>query len=291
MSAAPQETCLIIGYGDIGQRLSQRLVSAGYRVTAVSRSARAEPTSIVELRQCDATNEGEISSLFQDHYENVVVTLTPDEYSDEAYRHTYVRSMETITRALTQLARRPRLLLFVSSTSVYGQSDGRWVDETSPTEPRSYTGQRLLEAEHLLLGADLGGCVVRFSGIYGPGRGRLLGQVRAGNGCEPEPVVYTNRIHADDCAGVLAHLINYQAKGASLEPVYLASDREPVPLWELQQWLAARLGLPVGHLQPTSHNRRVGSKRCDNRRLLDTGYQFRYPSFREGYGALIDTLK
>lgn len=291
MSTAQQEKCLIMGYGDIGQRLSLRLLSAGYRVAAVSRSARAEPASIVELRQCDATNEGEISSLFKDDYDIVVVTLTPDDYSDEAYRHTYVRSMAAITRVLTQLARRPRLLLFVSSTSVYGQNDGRWVDETSPTEPCGYAGKRLLEAEHLLLGADLGGCVVRFSGIYGPGRETLLGQVRAGNGCQPEPAVYTNRIHADDCAGVLEHLINYQARGASLEPIYLANDCEPVPLWELQQWLAARLGLPIGHLQPTSHNRRAGSKRCDNRRLLDTGYRFRYPSFREGYGELIDTLK
>src|SRR5690606_24982960 len=100
-----------------------------------------------------------------------------------------------------------RRVLFASSTAVYGQDDGSWVDETSPTEPRRFTGRCLLEAEALLAGSGLGFSNVRFAGIYGPGRGRLLSQVLDGSavfGSEPH---ITNRIHRDDCAGFLQHLI------------------------------------------------------------------------------------
>lgn len=287
-SVKKQETCLIIGYGDIGQRLSQRLLSAGYRVTAVGRRARVASTSLVELRQCDATNEGEISTLLQNPFEILVITLTPDQRSDDGYRQTYVQSLSNIVRGLARQPWRPRLVLFVSSTSVYGQNDGSRVDESSPAIPTGFSGKRLLEAERLLLSADVGGCVVRFSGIYGPGRRRLLDQVRAGQGCAPEPVAYTNRIHADDCAGVLAHLIDLSARGETLSPLYLGTDCEPAPLHEVQQWLANRLGFPADHLQETPSTRRAGSKRCDNQLLLASGYRFEYPDFRAGYGELID---
>src|SRR5690606_26465334 len=91
---------------------------------------------------------------------------------------------------------------------------------------------------------------------------------------------YTNRIHSEDCAGVLAHLIERKVTGEALEGLYLASDCEPVRLFELKQWLAEQLGMPI-----TAPARVVssGGRRCSNRRLLDSGYRFIYPSFREGY--------
>ena len=118
--------------------------------------------------------------------------------------------MDTVTALLNTLASlntQPRLIVFVSSTSVYGQKDASWVNEDSPAEPVSYSGKRLLEAEQLLLDSPHTICNVRFSGIYGPGRQRLIRQVIEGHGTAKEPLLYSNRIHADDCAGVLAHLI------------------------------------------------------------------------------------
>lgn len=281
-----RDKCLLIGFGDIGGRLARLLPPAHYQVTAISRRAKACP-GYIELSQCDATNEAQVASFLKECVDVVVITLTPDAYNDEAYHRTYVRSMEVLVRVLRAAERPPRRVLFVSSTSVYGQRDGSWVDEASPTEPAGYAGRRLLEAESLLLDSGLPGCVVRFSGIYGPGRERLIGQVRAGEGCAREPVVYTNRIHADDCAGVLAHLIQYQG---ALAPVYLATDCMPAPLWEVKRWLAAEMGLPEGHLREEPVNTRRGSKRCANRMLLETGYRFLYPTFREGYSAVLESL-
>lgn len=282
-----RDKCLLVGFGDIGRRLARCLSPAHYQFTAISRSDKACP-GYIELSQCDATNEAQVVSLLKECFDVVVITLTPDEFNDEAYRRTYVRGMEVLVAALREASRPPKRVLFVSSTSVYGQRDGGWVDEASPTEPTGYAGQRLLEAESLLLDSGLPGCVVRFSGIYGPGRERLIGQVQAGEGCAREPVVYTNRIHAEDCAGVLAHLIRYEGP---LAPVYLATDCEPVPLWEVKRWLAAEMGLPEEHLREASVNARRGSKRCSNRLLLETGYRFLYPTFREGYRAVLDNLE
>ncbi len=126
--------------------------------------------------------------------------------------------------------------------------------------------------------------IVRFSGIYGPGRERLLTQVRAGKGRPAEPQQWSNRIHADDCAGVLAHLIGRFADGASLAPVYVGTDCLPVTQHDLRNWMAAQLGVTLEDeivLQKSI-------RRCSNQRLLEAGYKFIYPSYKEGYLSLIN---
>ena len=185
--------------------------------------------------------------------------------------------------ALAAQGQRPRRVLFVSSTSVYAQDRGERVDESSPTEPRRFNGRLLLDAEGLLHDSPFQGTVVRFAGIYGPGRTRLLEGLRRGKPAPTEgPPRYTNRIHRDDCAGVLEHLMGLE----SPESLYLGVDCEPVEDDTLRVWLAEELGVAL----PMS--RRGGSegfrgRRCDNARLLSSGYAFQYPSFREGYAPLI----
>ena len=278
-----REKCLIVGFGDLGRRLATRLTALDYAVFGVSRSQRKE--SGVELSQCDATDAAQVTQLFAQAFDILVIILTPDEASDAGYRRAYVDSMANITQLLQRQTWQPRLVLFVSSTGVYGQADGSWVDESSPTAPTRYSGRRLLEAERLLLDTKLPGCAVRFSGIYGPGRERLLNQVRRGEPCLREPGAFTNRIHAEDCAAVLTHLIERQAAGAALAPVYLASDQAPVARWEVMQWLAAEMAVPLEVVESDSGRT---TKRCSNKLLRASGFEFSYPSFREGYGALID---
>ena len=119
---------------------------------------------------------------------------------------------------------------------------------------------------------------MRFAGIYGPGRTRLVERVRAGDPCS---AAYTNRIHRDDCAGVLRHLLRLERP----LPLYLAADREPATQCAVMTWMAERLGLPA----PSIADAGDGSlgKRCRNARLVSSGYEFEYPSFREGYDAVI----
>lgn len=279
-----QEKMLLLGFGDIAQRLAGQL-SDQYAIVGVRRQAKPYPG--VAIATADIADVEQMAEVLAQPTNVIVITLTPDEMTDAGYERAYVKPLQNLLTLLPQQNYQPRLILFVSSTSVYGQQQGEWVDEDSPTEPTGFSGKRLLQAESLLLNSDCASCCVRFSGIYGPGRRRLLQQVMDGHGAAAEPVLYSNRIHADDCAGVLAHLINLQ-KQQPLEPVYLASDCEPSPLHEVKNWLAQQLHLPADHLQPKPLGRTLrSSKRCANQRLLNSGYQFRYPTFKHGYSAVM----
>ena len=173
----------------------------------------------------------------------------------------------------------------VSSTSVYHQSSGEWVDESSETKPETFSGKCILEAERLALDSPVSSTIIRFGGIYGPGRNRLVNRVGAGCEAQKEPPLYTNRIHRDDCVGVLMHLIEMDMAGQEPGPCYLAVDSEPAPEWAVVNWLAVRTGAPV----PVENRERSQrqNKRCSNSNLLASGYQFIYPNFRLGYDALI----
>ncbi len=283
-----KENILLIGFGDIAQRLSKKLFNQ-YDITGIRRSKFHYPG--VSVVQANILDTSAMASLLQTKRDVIVITLTPDDMSDEGYQSAYVKPLEVLLTSLAGQDYRPRLILFISSTSVYGQQNAEWVDEISITEPKSYSGQRLLEAEKLLLNSHFSSCVVRFSGIYGPGRQRLIEQVIEGQGAEKEPILYSNRIHADDCAGVLQHLIEKQ-KYETIETHYLASDCEPTPLYEVKQWLAQQLNLPKEHLKPKALGRTLrSSKRCRNQRLLYSGYQFLYPNYQAGYRKVLEDYK
>jgi nucleoside-diphosphate-sugar epimerase len=196
--------------------------------------------------------------------------------------------------ALPSLVRR---VLFVSSTAVYGDAGGGWVDESTTPEPGGFSGRIIREAEDLLqkrlLGTGITPVVLRLGGIYGPGRTRLIDQVRSGSAVVPAEPRYTNRIHRDDAAAAIVHLSTMADEPA---PVYLGVDNDPAELGEVQRFLAAELGLPgpasdvpggspdgSGGGEPS----RGGNKRCSNALLRSTGFEFAYPTFREGYRAIL----
>ncbi len=280
---------LLIGYGDIARRLHGQL-DESYQCVGLRR--RPSEQAGIEIRAGDIGDADAAQELLAEGFDVAVVTLTPDEISAEGYERAYVRTARSLMAAIQAAEKPPRLVLWISSSSVYGQQDGELVDEQSPTCPSGFAGQALLEAEKVLAEpiateAEVKTVVVRCSGIYGPGRQRLIQQVRDGKGCAKAPVLYTNRIHADDVAGVLAHLIEQDKQERALEPLYLATDCEPVSLWDVKHWLAQEMGLPDDHLAGDYPAGRRGSKRCNNQRLLSSGYQFIYPSFREGYASVL----
>jgi nucleoside-diphosphate-sugar epimerase len=226
----------------------------------------------------------------------VVYAVSADGRDDDAYRRAYVDGPRNLLRALGETAGR---FLFVSSTGVYGDAGGARVDETTPPAPDRFTGRRLLEGEELVLaeGGALrdGVAVIRFGGIYGPGRTRLIDQVRSGRArCPAGGPLWTNRIHRDDCAGFLAHLLTLDRAALPDPPVYLGVDSEPADLCDVLRWLARRLGVPEPPIEASEDAdgadrsaRRRSNKRCDNTRLRESGYRLLYPTFREGYEALI----
>ncbi len=264
---------LIAGCGDIGIRLANALERDQWQVTGLRRNIHALPDSIRPL-QADLLDPESLTAAAGE-WDGVVYQATPGQRDPEAYRQAYVQGLDNLLGRIDT-----RRLIFVSSTAVYGQDDGSLVDEDSITEPSAFNGRILLEAEQQAL--DAGGLVVRFSGIYGPGREFLINRVRNGQArCREQPPQWTNRIHADDCAGTLAHLLKLE------NPVglYCASDDQPVPRCQVLDWLADRLGV-AGPQREQSDSSGQG-KRVSNKRLRASGYDFIYPDFRAGYGALL----
>ena len=279
-----KKTTLILGCGDIGMVLGRELIEAGHRVIGARRSAAALEGSGIEPLPLDLNDETALAALPDADF--VVYVLSADRFEEAAYRAAYPDGLKAVLRTYEGRDKTPQRLLFVSSTSVYGQKEGEQVDEQSPAESTGFSGVLMREAEQALHDSPLAGSVVRFSGIYGPGRDRLIHQVLEGRIAPKAPPMYSNRIHRDDCAGVLAHLIAMSEAGKPLENLYLASDCDPAPLYEVMDWMAKRLKVePTEVIQAPLRKR--ASKRCDNSRLRATGYTFRYPSYRDGYAQVM----
>ncbi|MBK6280313.1 MAG: SDR family oxidoreductase [Gammaproteobacteria bacterium] len=279
---------LIAGCGDVGGLLAQRLRDAGHRVAGLRRRAGLLPAGIEPLA-ADLGEPATLALLRERHFDIVVVTSAAGRFDEDHYRRIYVEGLANLFGVLRG---EPHVLLS-SSTAVYHQCHGEWVDEDSPTEPHGFSGRILLQAEALLRErAAHRATVLRFGGIYGPGRERLLREVAAGIGCAREPVRYTNRIHREDCAGILQFLVGRLLRGETLAPLYLGVDSEPAPMWEVRHWIAAELGVALDDAAGGAQGGRApGSKRCSNRRLLEAGYALRYPDFRAGYAPLIAPLR
>ncbi len=274
---------LLAGCGDIGTGLGERLIARGARVVGLRRRPENLPAGFEKLAG-NFDDPATLAGLQGQQFDHVVITLTPDAYTDEAYAQAYVAGLKNLLSALDP---KPGCLFFVSSTSVYHQDDHKWVDENSPTEPTIFSGARMLEAEQIIAASGLPHVNVRFSGIYGPGRTRLLDQVRGGEACGPEHRLYTNRIHRLDGIGFLEHLILKHERGEELHDLYLATDSHAATMWDVQSWLATKIGMEPFKLKTGPVPGRT-SKRCRNGRLREAGYKLVYPDFMRGYAELLE---
>jgi nucleoside-diphosphate-sugar epimerase len=280
---------LIAGCGYVGCALGGMLVADADAVWGLRRRAVSLPLGIRRL-EADLAVPASLRDL-PPGLDAVVYAASPGGSDDALYRTAYVEGLRNLLDALVRQGQRPGRFLLVSSTAVYGQSRGEWVDETSVTEPEHFSGRRLLEAEALLRAGPFPGIVLRAGGIYGPGRTRLVDQVRAGRALYvPGAPRYTNRIHRDDCAGALRHLLRL----AEPDGLYLGVDCEPADEAAVLRWLAGALGAAAPRAADAGEakaRRARGNKRCRNDRLRASGYAFRFPSFREGYGAVLAALR
>ena len=280
---------LIAGCGYVGRPLAERLVAEGVDVFALRRR-EVPPGDGITWLQADLGKPAELSAALapleaSGDELDVYYLVSADGFGDDAYRLAYV---DGLAHLLAALAGRPlRRLLFASSTAVYHQSDGGWVDEGSPTEPETFSGRRLLEGEALARACETTAVVVRYGGIYGPGRTRLIDRIVDGEALvDPKAARYRSRMHRDDCAAAMAHL----AKIERPAPIYVGADDDPADMRDVERWLCAELGRSVSSLRPAGAPRRGGHKRCRNRLLRDAGLALDYPSYRDGYGALLDEL-
>jgi nucleoside-diphosphate-sugar epimerase len=277
-------TVLIAGCGDVGSRLARQLQALHWQVYGLRRNVSRLPEGVLGVAgdlfspSCPVQwPEGAVDYL--------VYCAAASEHDEAGYRAAYVDGLKHVLGWLSAKGQAPRRLLFVSSSSVYAQQDGEWIDEQSVTEPVGYSGRLMLEAERLAHGCAFAATVVRLTGIYGPGRERLLSQVRQGYRVAQEPPLYGNRIHSEDAAGLLAFVLQADARGVSVADCYIGVDDSPAPLADVVAWLREYLGVTEWSAEATV--RRTGSKRCSNARARALGWVPQYPSYREGYAAIL----
>lgn len=276
---------LIVGCGDVGGRLARQLLASGWAVSGLRRNTGALPEGVTgikaDLEQAQCPTDWPVVAP-----DYLVYSVAASQHDEPGYRSAYVEGLRNVLDWLAERGQKPRRLLFVSSSSVFAQQDGEWVDETAETTPREYSGRVMLEAERLALESGVPASVVRLTGIYGPGREWLLSQVRQGYRVTEEPPLYGNRIHAEDAAGLLAFLLQADRDGRALDDCYIGVDDAPAPLAEVVAWLREYMG--VTEWSEEQRVRRTGSKRCSNARARALGWTPTFASYREGYAAILE---
>jgi len=279
---------LIVGCGYVGTALGIELVRFGHKVYGLRRTAESnsdlKAAGIVPLIG-DVSKLETLAKLPAD-YDWVVNCVSSSGGGVEDYRAVYLEGTRNLLKWLSPAP--PKRFVYTSSTSVYGQTDGSLVTETSPADPAAETARILLETENLLLeaaSANFPAVILRVAGIYGPGRGYWFKQFLRGEArIEGKGERFLNMVHRDDVVGALIAALE---KGRPGE-IYNVVDDEPVSQNNVFQWLASRLGKEMPpFVERNEHaDRKRGStnKRVSSVRLKSQlGYQFKYPTFREGF--------
>lgn len=271
---------LIVGCGYVGLPLGVALREVGDEVHGVRRGDGGELAAAgIVAHSADITRCEDLDRL-PGGFDWVVHSVSSSRGSVADHREVFVEG----TRNLLDWLGGAKRLVFTSSTGVYGQVNGEAVDEDAATQPAGETGRALLEAEGMV--RDAGGMVVRVSGIYGPGRGFLYRQflkgeaVMTGDGGR-----WLNMVHRDDVVGGVVMALMHGEAGT----VYNLTDDEPVRERDFFAWLAEALGQELPPSGEASSGKRARtSKRVLNGRLKGLGWGLRFPTFREGYAALME---
>ena len=289
----------VLGCGYVGLELGRQL-APDHDVVGVRRSAsgvkRIERAGFDAI-QADVTDPDDLARV--PNVDWIVFAASSGGRGADAAREIYVDGLRTAIETFGAREQSPDRLIYTSSTGVYGDHDGEWVDEDTPIEPTTEKTEVLAEAERIAReeASDHGmdGTVARFAGLYGPDRYRLDryldGPVTAG---------YLNMVHRDDAAGAIRYFLDVDI---ARDEVVLVVDDEPVSKHVFAAWLADECDAPRpekrtkaerladGDLSEAARRRIETSKRCANDKLHDLGYELTYPTYREGYRAAIDAYR
>jgi len=290
----------ILGCGYVGLELCRQLTDAGHDVVGVRRSddgvAAVEATGASAV-QADVTEADSLAAV--PDADALVFAASSGGRGAEAARRVYVDGLETVIEQFGGRDDVPDRLVYTSSTGVYGDHDGDWVDESTPLDPQTEKTRVLAEAERVALetAAEHGidGTVARYAGLYGPDRYRLERYLEG-----PVTEGYLNMVHRDDAAGAVAFLLT---EDLARDEAVLVVDDEPVEKWAFADWLADECGvaqppkqtkaerLADEGLSETARRRIQTSKRCSNDRLRALGYEFVHPTYRSGYRAAVEAYR
>lgn len=281
---------LIVGCGYLGLRVARRLLERGETVFATTRSsdrARSFTAKGIDPIIVDVMDGDSLARL--PTVDKVLYCVGYDRKSGVPLRDVYVAGLR---KALGRLHDRAGHLVYVSSTGVFGQDDGEWVDEASPTEPRTESGRACLEAEGVIWSyateTTLRAVILRLSGLYGPGRIIRRDALRQGEPIIGDPDKWLNMIHIDDAATAALAALD---RGVP-RSVYLGSDDHPSRRAEFYGKAAEVLGGPpprfVAPEPGAGPAREESNKRVRNRRLREElGVTLSYPDYTVGLPAAL----
>jgi nucleoside-diphosphate-sugar epimerase len=280
---------LLAGCGWLGREVARRLIARGDRVIGLTRteaSAAGLRGDRIDAEAVDLAVPG-AARLIRGRYDAIVAMQSASGRDEAAYVRAYLDATRTL---LESEAAAEVPVVYVSSTGVFGRTDGSWVDESTPPDPADGIARVLLDAERLVLDRSwhrARACIVRCSGLYGPGRIGTIERVRAGalawgHGDE----TWMNFSHRDDAAATVIAALDRGRPGA----IYHASDAAPATRHDVVAWIAGRLGINAPRRDGDgldrgrrSAHRRVSAKAT--RREL--GNTLAYPSFREGFAPFL----
>lgn len=284
-----QAHVLIIGCGDLGAAVARQLKQHNIQVTGVKRS----PVSIPEITviNADVTQPSSLNPLTQLKPQIILYCVAAGGQTDAQYLAHYVSGLQNVLNTQTGNSELKHVF-FVSSTRVYGQQTDQLMDETAAAIPNDFGGERLLQGEQLLATAANGkyqSTVLRLSGIYGPGRLRMIRLAETAQW--PAHDSWSNRIHRDDAAAFITYLIQKVLTGESVSDHYIVTDNQPVRQYEVLSWISEQLGIEMPAVALHQAETGLSGKRLSNAAMLASGYQLQYTGYQSGYSALIASLE
>ncbi|WP_066802821.1 NAD-dependent epimerase/dehydratase family protein [Moraxella oblonga] len=264
---------LIIGQGTIGKPIAQCLANQGHHITAVARSPKSYDTDDITFWQKDATM---LTAKELADFEQIVIIVAPNQPRPDQRTFAYQQTYLTICQHMASFAL-PNLkrIIFISSTSVYGENDGESIDITTPANPNTDTAHILLNAERTLQDKFSDKCViVRPSGIYGLSK-RMLNVAKNAHIDGTPSHHYTNRIHANDLIDILCQIIKLD----HAEPLYVATDNHPTTSLEVLNFICQTMHYPPPKIIPSPP---TGKKIMGN-----VGQWLNYHDYQMEYGEIL----
>ena len=270
---------LIAGCGYVGCATAQLLHQDGHTVFGVRRSLEKLPPGIQPVG-LDLLSDD--YSMLPAKLDAVVWALSPDG-NPAGYQQAYVEAPRRLLEFLRLRGDAVQRAVLVGSTSIWNRTDGSIIDDDTIPNPANFRGKSVLAGESVFSACPFESVNLRVAGIYGPQRTHLLHRIRAGMASPPSKQVFANRVWRDDIASAITHVLQLPDP----QPCYTVVDNEPADLREVYAWLADRLSIKLAPAVD-SYTGRGGSKRCQNSRLRDSGWQPIIPDYRAGYELLLN---
>lgn len=285
------KSALIFGYGYLGAPVARLWISESRAVYVVTRSCdRVESfPQPLQAMVADVTDESSLADL--PAVDTVLFAVGYDRASDKSIEEVYVKGIENVLAALPAATKR---LIYISTTGVYGDAQGDWIDEQTPTAPTRAGGKASLAAEQLIQQSPLAdrAIILRLAGIYGPDRLPYLAKIKSGEPIEAPQSGHLNLIHVHDAARII-QLLSSPQRTISGPLTYCVGDGNPVVRGNYYREVARLLGAPEPQFtepHPGSPRaaRASADKRVSNRRLVDDlELELLYPDYRAGLAAIV----